>query len=524
MLKNTLIALLMVLLCARAALAQDPYASREWIKALISANEPVADEYIRSRQTLTKFYVTTDNEPVWVGPQGPLPRLKELVTELNSAYSEGLRPDNYHASVIWSALKAIEAQPTPTPKALAEIEVLATDAFLTYGADLKGGRVDPGVIYEGKYGMRRRADATEALRQVAAGGDVKQILISLEPNQSGYDLLKKGLAKYRKIALNGGWPSIPEGPALRPGMTDRRVAAMQRRLVVTGELAEVSPKPDFYGPELQAAVKAFQLSHGLEDDGVAGPATVKEMNVTARARIRQLELNMERWRWFPPIPGGRFILVNVSDFQMSVFEDFKPVLTMRVVVGMPLWDTPSLTSKVTRIVLNPSWYVPKNIVLEEVVPGMIKNPNYLKKNNLLVVTGKADTQIDPKTISWKSVSESNLNFRVMQPPGPKNPLGQIKFLFANTYEVYMHDTPSGKLFDRNVRTFSHGCIRIEKPMELRRYLLKDSPEWTEERIQKVIDGGIETGINLKNPIEVHLFYLTAWVSRRRDGTIQARLL
>lgn len=485
------------------------------IKTILSSSEPVQGEALKSRQTMLKFYGATNFAPVWVNDSGPLPRLGELLDALKDAPNEGLRPEHYHYAALQEAIKS-------APRTLAAIEVLASDAFLTYGADIKGGRVNPGIIYEGKYNMRKRADATDALKRATTDGNIKAALTSLEPEHAGYDYLKKGLAAYRDIEAKGGWPKVPEGPTLRPGANDQRMAAVRKRLIVTGELQIISKTPYVYSPELATAVKAFQRRHGLDDDGVIGPATVKELNVSVHQRIRQLELNMERWRWFPAITGGRFILVNVTDFHMDVFEDFKPVVSMRVVVGKPLWDTPSFTSKLTRIVLNPTWNVPKNIAIDETIPSIIKDPKYLEKNNFSVIAGKpgAEKTLDPARIDWNSINEDNLNFRFQQAPGKKNPLGAIKFLFANSFEVYMHDTPSGSLFGRNVRTFSHGCIRLEKPMELAKYMLQNSPDWTMDKVKEVQETETETVINLKNPIEVHLFYLTAWVSE--DGTVQFR--
>ncbi len=228
---------------------------------------------------------------------------------------------------------------------------------------------------------------------------------------------------------------------------------------------------------------------------------------------------MERWRWLPSDLGDRYIFVNTAAFQLSVVEYGRPVMKMRIVVGKPYWHTPSFSAKMTYLVLNPTWNVPRNIAVEEIIPMVRKNPNYLDREGLKILSslGGKPELIDPDTVNWKSISEENPGIRFFQPPGPHNPLGRIKFMFPNRFSVYLHDTPSKRLFNHTVRTFSHGCIRIEKPLELADYLL---PELSKEDISSLIEQGDEQKVPLPEPVIVHSLYWTAWVDS--DGTVNFR--
>lgn len=514
---------LIVLSVMQSYAAPDEGGIKGALRTLMADSGTIAGEPVYSRVSLSKFYNGASFQPVWVNDQGPLPLATDLIRALRNSPSEGLRPEYYHSTRIDEIVRETGVAKKTSAQRLAELDALCTDAFLTYGADIKNGRINPARLYAEKYPSTKRADVISALKQAVATKDIAKALAALEPEHLGYGYLQKGLAEYRAIEARGGWPHVPEGPPLRPGMRDRRVADIQKRLFVTGDLRiMVNVDQDLYSAEIENAVREFQLRHGLEDDAVVGPETIREMNVTVRQRIRQIELNLERWRWLPPISEGRFILVNVTNFHLDVFENFSPVLSMRVVVGKPFWDTPAFKSTLTRIVFNPTWNVPKKIAFEEVIPNILRKQGYLEKNKISVIAKiKGEhTILDPSEIDWANINEDNINFRFRQAPGPKNPLGSMKFIFSNSFEVYLHDTPSGGLFGRNVRTFSHGCIRIEKPMELALYLLRDSPEWTAEKIRSVLDTDEITPVTLKEPIDIHLLYLTAWVTE--DGTMQFR--
>ncbi len=264
---------------------------------------------------------------------------------------------------------------------------------------------------------------------------------------------------------------------------------------------------------LEKAVIMFQKLHGLKTDGIMGHMTLKALSVPAETRARQIEINMERMRWISRNPGQRYIKVNIADFTLDVVEKDHPVLSMKVVVGEPFWHTPVFSAKMTHLVLNPSWNVPRSIAIAEIIPKIQKNMNYLKKENMKVIKGWEDKagEIDPETVDWEAMNADTFNYRLRQEPGPLNPLSQIKFMFPNQFGVYLHDTPSKGLFERNIRSFSHGCIRLEKPLELAEYVLKKDPKWTRDKIVSEIKEVKEKEVGLPEPIYVHILYLTAWV-------------
>ncbi|HZC01403.1 MAG TPA: L,D-transpeptidase family protein, partial [Gammaproteobacteria bacterium] len=262
--------------------------------------------------------------------------------------------------------------------------------------------------------------------------------------------------------------------------------------------------------------------HGLAADGVVGASTLAALNVPVGARIRQIELNMERWRWLPQDLGERYILVNIANFALDVVENGQSVLTMRVVAGKPTRRTPFFSAQMTYVVLSPHWYVPPTIAIQDKLPLIRRDPKYMARQNLKIFSdgpGGA-TRVDPRAIDWSSVSARNFPYRLRQDPGPRNALGRVKFMFPNSYHVYLHDTPSRELFARAERAFSSGCIRLEKPIELAEYLLRDDPRWSRQSILSSIDRGREQVVHLPAPIPVHLFYWTTWMSD--EGVVHFR--
>ncbi len=256
-------------------------------------------------------------------------------------------------------------------------------------------------------------------------------------------------------------------------------------------------------------MRRFQKWHGLAVDGVVGPATLAALNVSVEKRIRQIEVNLERWRWLPQELGARHILVNIAGFELNVIENGQPVMTMRVVMGKEERPTPVFSGALTYLVVCPYWQVPSTIAVKDKLPQIRKDPGYLTRKKIKVFQG--GEAINPRTINWSEVTAKNFNYRFRQDPGPKNALGRVKFVFPNPFSVILHDTPDRELFTRNVRTFSSGCIRVEKPIELAEYVMHGDPQWTREKILATINKWVERTVWLPEPIPVHLLYFTAWV-------------
>jgi murein L,D-transpeptidase YcbB/YkuD len=464
--------------------------------------------------------------PAWTHPGGLRPRADSLLALLENASSEGLHAADYHVDRLREEWAIIRDASAPDPRRLAEVDLLLTDAFMLFGSHLLRGRVDPETLDANWSIERRAADFAAVLERALTGGSIRQALMQLAPPQPEYAQLRAALARYRRVQQAGGWTTVPEGPALRTGDAGPRVERLRDRLQATGERAIDVPVADttasVFDEALESAVLRFQARHGLDADGVVGAATLQALNVPVEARIRQIRLNMERWRWLPQNLGTRHLLVNIAGFELRLIEQGEDVMRMRVVTGQPYRQTPVFSGDISYLVLNPYWNVPHSIAVRDKLPLIKQDPGYLAQQKMTLFRGwGADAQIvDPATVDWSSVTARNFPYRLRQDPGPQNALGRVKFMFPNKYNVYLHDTPSRSLFARAERTFSSGCIRLERPLDLARYLLADQPEWTEARIQAVLGTNVERSVSLRQPMPVHLQYWTAWAER--DGTVHFR--
>jgi L,D-transpeptidase YcbB len=353
------------------------------------------------------------------------------------------------------------------------------------------------------------------LQKALAQNRIEDSLSDLTPHVAEYDRLRNLLAAYRGQKAKGGWPRVP-AMKLKPGQRGPQVPALAARLAASGDYRGAIPSGSAtYAPELQEAVKVFQRRHGLTDDGAIGPEAVAALNVPLDARIDSIALNMERWRWLPRDLGDRYILVNIPEMRLDVYEGNAVPLTMRVVVGKPDAQTPIFNDEMTYIVFSPYWNVPPSIAEGETLPAIMSDPNFLARNNMEIVDSSGNV-VDPETVDLNDPKA----YRFRQRPGTDNSLGLVKFMFPNQFNVYLHDTPANSLFDRAARSFSHGCVRIEDPVALAQYVLRDQPEWTRERIAEAMRAGEEETVKLKSPIPVYLGYWTARV--RPDNTVQFR--
>jgi len=280
--------------------------------------------------------------------------------------------------------------------------------------------------------------------------------------------------------------------------------------------------PELYDEGLEAAVESFQKRHGLDPDGVVGAATAAVLNVSAEDRLKQVRANLERWRWITKDLGERYVLVNVASFQAGVFEEGRAVMSMEAIVGKAYRQTPDFSGRMSTVTLNPTWTVPPKLAREDILPKIRKDPAYLAKQGIRVFENWSEgaREIDPAEVDWTRIDAERLSYKFRQDPGPRNALGRVVFHFPNKFDVYIHDTPERWLFSRAVRDFSSGCIRIERPLDLAAYLLRDDPDWTREKLTEAIDSGETKVIRLRDPLGVHILYWTAWLGA--DGRIQFR--
>jgi murein L,D-transpeptidase YcbB/YkuD len=500
---------------------------------------------------LVRFYEGRAYRPAWYRDSGPLSHADILISTIQEeAEKEGLNPGDYRLKKLKTLLSEVrhvqETRKAQDARKLADLDLLLTDTFLTYGAHVSVSQKNLDVLDERWFEKHGETDLVQVLQAALDADQIAQSLKALPPQQLDYRQLRQALAQYRQIAANGGWPSIPPGPSLQKGDQGERVTRLSDRLRVSGDfplttinndelfdpsssiLQEISDNHPVvqavFDEHLEQAVQRFQQRHGLPVTGVANAETLVVLNVSADVRAKQIAKNLERWRKLPQDLGQRYIAVNIPNFTLDVVEQDEPVLDMRVVVGkmMQKQKTPTFSAQMTYLVLNPYWLVPKSIAEKELFPLSRKNPKYFAKNDFIVKRIPLEEKqiLDPNAPDGSMITEKTYEYQLRQKPGPKNALGRIKFMFPNPFSVYLHDTPSKDLFKRTVRTYSHGCIRIEKPLELAEYVLRGSEKWTRNTIDAALIKRKEQTVWLPESIPVYIQYWTAWVDA--DGMLQFR--
>ncbi len=472
---------------------------------------------------IPSFYKKRNYRPAWLIPDNPFANAYKLAAAIRDAEKEALAPENYHLSKIEKLLsetgKVKKGLTADNETLLIDLDILLTDAFFLYASHLTSGRVNPETIHSEWEAFSPEIDLTKILETALQSGKIQAALQALTPKHPGYIKLRDTLAHYRKIRDKGGWPGTAQGRTLKRGDTDNRVKSLKGRLWVTGD---INPGPDEnknkFDGILEEGVKRFQKRHGLAIDGAVGPKTTAALNVPVEDRIQQIELNMERFRWIPGDLGKRYILVNIADFGLTVVDNEKPVMKMKVVVGKPFRKTPVFSEKMKYIELNPYWNVPPQLAVKDVAPKVCRNRHYLseKKMDVFAHWNEGASKINPAAVDWCHVTQKNFRYKLRQQPGPRNALGRIKFMFPNKYSVYLHDTPERALFDKTLRYFSSGCIRVEKPAELAKKKKKNDHHWTREKLLAEIASGTRKTVTLQEPVFVHLLYWTAWADDQGD--------
>jgi murein L,D-transpeptidase YcbB/YkuD len=332
--------------------------------------------------------------------------------------------------------------------------------------------------------------------------------------------LEKALERLRAPEVADAWVSVGEGPALKRGSRGARVERLQKRLRAGGDLAaEASGR---FEPDTEEALRRFQARHGLEADGVAGRETLAALDTSLDDRLRELEANLAARRAFESRAAPRFVLVNVPDYRLVVVENGATTLDMKVAVGEEGWATPPIDEEIRTIVVNPVWKLPATIVAADLAPKVLANPRHLDEKGFVILASAdaAAEPVDPERIDWKAIDPETFPYFVRQQPGPENLLGALKFLFPNREEIYLHDTPHREVFELEDRHVSHGCIRLERARELAVELLRETPGWGREELDRRIATGETQDVPLAKPVPVHLVYWTAWVAP--DGTLQLR--
>ncbi len=467
---------------------------------------------------LAPFYQERGFQPVWLSDGRLRPQGAALIAVLAAAGYDGLNAADYQLGRI----KALQSSTAPV--ALAELDLRLSLGIMAFASDLGSGRLEPSAVDGELFLYPHDIDRGEVIRAAALASDIGIFVGRYRPKQVDYWQLKDALAQYRTIEATGGWPAIPGGPTLELGMSDPRVKLLRQRLRRTDDLPFAQDltlrevERVRVDADLVAAIRRFQQRHGLEPDGKVGPKTLAALNLPVEARIEQLMLNLERRRWLPDRRDQRYILVNLADFHLEMFDQNQKVFETPVVIGAPYSRTPVFTADMTYLVMNPYWNVPPRIAADELLPKTKANPSYLQTHgfDLLSDWGQDPTMLDPAAIDWSRVTSKSFRYKLRQRPGPANALGRLKFMMQNPFDVYLHDTPAREQFALTERSFSHGCIRVAEPEALADMLLRTEPGWSRARIAATVASGASTTVTLSAPVPVQINYQTAWVGADRQ--------
>ena len=471
------------------------------------------------REQIKKLYESANFAPLWINGDQPTSQATSLIGILSASRLKGLNPSDYDAESLATRSRSLKGA---SAAAQASFDAALTQSTMLYISDLRVGRVNPKHLKIDIDVRSKQYDLPEFIaQQVARAANVQSVLDQIEPPYAGYRRIENSLKQYLDLAAKGDGAKVPAGTkTIAPGDSYAGTAQLADRLRLIGDLPQ-GGSFDSYSGALVEGVKHFQARHGLAADGKLDAATLRELNTPLSARVQQIDDALERWRWMPTEFQQPPVLVNIPEFRLRAYSaDHQLSLTMNVVVGNAApTQTPVFTDDIKFIVFRPYWNVPPGILRRTVIPGIMKNSGYLARENF-EVTDSGGRLVSPSDDLVAGLRSGK--YFVRQKPGPTNALGLIKFMFPNTYSVYLHSTPSTELFSRSRRDFSSGCIRLEKPAKLASFLLRNQLDgqqpWTVELVQKAMDSGKDNRqVNLATKIPVLILYVTAVAEE--DGTV-----
>jgi L,D-transpeptidase YcbB len=469
----------------------------------VANNSPALDQLIEfDTTTLQQLYAARSYEPIWVVNAGMQPQGETLLATLERLQRSGALPPD-------ADIAAASAHRGDTTTAgLAQLELLLSSALIRTA-------VNP----EDLLAPGPRPQAFEA---AAAGGDSAATLYQWLPPDPTFWRLRAAINGYQAIVERGGWPSVGAGPKLEPGIRDGRIRQIRQRMLAAGDLVGDSAEPDVYDDALVETVKQFQARHGLKPDGVIGFGTIDALNVPAETRLASMIFNLRRLYTQARDWGDNYVMVNLAAAQLKLVQSGMTTASYNVIVGRRDRPTPELNSAINRMEFNPYWNVPAGIYAKDFLPKLRKDPGFINhyQNIRVYRASEPANEVDPTTVDWFSPEAKQMRLRLRQDPGPENALGPAKFLFPNSYDVYLHGTNKPSLFANADRFLSSGCVRLPDPLGFAELLLKSDPNWSRAKIDAAVEARTNRGVPLAAPLPVHLVYDTAWVDDA--GTVQFR--
>ena len=468
---------------------------------LKSSLEASLVEFYQTDHPIYSFYIERNFEPYWMVNNE---RLQGLTRSISDAEFHGLPLSRYPLKELRQAIYEDD------PSQKAKLELMATEAFLLFSQDLSGGILKPSKIDPNINVIPERRDINILLKALTNNLDLNLFVQELYPSSNEYKNLLKEFRRLREIALDGSWGDlVPVDAVLATGMTHENVPFLRKRLSKMGyPVYEIHSR--LFDEELNEAVKRFQEYHGLNPDGVFGKRSIEAINVPPKTRLMQVLVNLERMRWNNRDRGSEYVLVNQPNFHAYFKSRNEKVWQSRVVIGLPSNQTAEFNDTMTHMVVNPTWHVPKSIAVDEYLPLIQSDPNFLTDNEMVLMVRGTDTIIDSNLIDMQAFTPDNFPFLIKQIPSNINALGLVKFMFPNKFSIYMHDTPMKDLFFKDERTFSHGCIRLQEPFQFAYSLLRDQEIEPEKKFQEVLEKEEETYINLSRNIPVYITYRTVF--------------
>ncbi|MFH0988718.1 MAG: L,D-transpeptidase family protein [bacterium] len=467
-----------------------------------------------------QFYRQRNFEPAWCNEDTGSSLVDSLLVYLNGAANDGLNPADYHPSFLDSLKNTIPCRDSIDTRNLhlAALDLFLTDAFFRYAVHLAYGKLKPvslGLVVELP---KIEFDFPGLLESALGSSSLHSTLGELSPKHQWFTDLNSALQRVRRMEKLTASLKFP-----RTERSKDFQAYLQKRLTIEGDLEETdtnrSPRPQAV---LTAALRSFQLRHGLEPTGKTDSTTIAALRIPYSTRIKQIRATMERWRWFPAELGDRCLLVNIPDFSVSLIEDQQVVATRRVALGTPEWPTPLISTTLTHVAINAYWYCPSSIFNRQLFDYVRGDSNYLPRNKMVLLRQRNGTVevVDRKSIDWKSIRKEELDVVLRQDPGPENIMGQLQIRLNSKLDIYLHDTPYQDDFSKRLRLFSHGCIRVERPAELAEFVLQDPERWNRETIEHLMKNLKSRTIQIEGDFPVHIVYATVWVDAA--GKLQFR--